>query len=317
MRASLTHVQSRLFAAGLRHPEPLTLLSDGLGQNSAALLYLLYYDPELMERYAPGRFIVMASDTGTEHDETRDQHVPYIKSFCRQAGIQFEHVTPDLGHHGDEWQSLESYYEKGRIGSKSYPKSCSDRLKIQPWYYRLEEILAEDYGVAHGRKRGLYEYVELTGQRIRVLIGFTVDEFDRRVDEKDPNVPVYMKQCIERVFPLAELGMTRSDCQEYIAHKGHPVPYPSLCEFCPFKDEKDLLYMWRFKRDRYLRWVELEQNKFDTWRGHIPPEKNHGVWPGKSLPEVLEKAKIKYGHLSDEELEHHRMTHGHCVKSKF
>jgi hypothetical protein len=32
---------------------------------------------------------------------------------------------------------------------------------------------------------------------------------------------------------------------------------------------------------------------------------------------MLKGAIEKYGHLSDEELEHHRMTHGHGVGSKY
>ena len=171
--------------------------------------------------------------------------------------------------------------------------------------------------MAHGRKRGLYEYVKLTGQKIRVLIGFTVDEVERRVENNQDNIPVFMEKNIERVFPLAELGMTREDCQEYIKSKGHPLPPPSFCEFCPFHDMKGLLYKYRFEKPRYDRWVQLEQNKFDAWAGVVPPEKNHGVWPGKSLPQVLEIAREKYGHLSDGDLIEHRMTHGHCVSTKF
>ena len=85
--------QTRLFSNARRDPEPLTLLSDGLGQNSAALLYLLHYTPELMARYAPGRFIAMASATGSEHADT-NEHTDYLKEFCKAVGIQFEHVTP-------------------------------------------------------------------------------------------------------------------------------------------------------------------------------------------------------------------------------
>lgn len=42
-----------------------------------------------------------------------------------------------------------------------------------------------------------------------------------------------------------------------------------------------------------------------------------GVWGTKTLPEVLETAISKYGHFSDDELNDYKMSHGHCVKSKY
>lgn len=38
---------------------------------------------------------------------------------------------------------------------------------------------------------------------------------------------------------------------------------------------------------------------------------------GRLLPEVLAAALAKYGHLSAEELDAHKMSHGHCVSSRY
>ena len=100
-----------------------------------------------------------------------------------------------------------------------------------------------------------------------------------------------------------------------------PVPYPSLCKFCPYKSAVDVLYMSRRAPADYGRWVELERNKLaaDPERSpHLPPEKYHGVFGQNStLPEVLERAVAEHGHMTDEELEEHRMNHGHAVASKY
>lgn len=315
MSTTQTSTQDRLFSNSIRQPEPLCVLSHGMGQESTALGYMLNEDPDIRRRYAPGRLLTFASATGNEHEET-DEHLEYLKAFYVTVGEHFEHITPDQNHHAGTWQDLESFYAAGdRIGSKSYPRACTWNLKIAPFYKKLEAILSADYGVAHGHKQGLYEYVRLTGQKIRVLIGFTAGEADRRIDPAE-KVPPWMARCVERVYPLHELGMTREDCQDYIRSLGHPDVYPSLCKFCPWKTPFDLHYQYRFSRRDYHRWVELEANKIRKWADELPPEKNHGVFPGKTLPQALEDSAEEFAHMSDEEMHRRRMT-GHGVKSRY
>ena len=203
----------RLFVPdGLRDPEPLTVLSHGKGQQSTALGYMLHYEPWVRERFAPGRLLTISADTGSEHKETRE-HVRYLEAFYASVGEHWEHVTADQGYHTEQWRSLEHFYSSGerrRIGSKSFKRSCTWQLKLSPFYKRLEALLAEDYGVACGRKRGLYEYVAMTGRPIRVLLGISVEEAERRIDPDDKVRP-FIRNCVERVYPLDELGMTRAD----------------------------------------------------------------------------------------------------------
>ncbi len=167
----MTAIAQRLFAPnGLCEPEHLTVVSHGKGQQSTALGYMLHYEAEVRDRYAPGRLLTLSSDTGNEHQETK-RHLRYLQAFYASVGEHFEHITADGGHHTPNWRYLEHFYSSGnRIGSKSFPRSCTWQLKIAPFYKRLEQILARDYGVAEGSKRGLYEYVAMTGRPIRVLI---------------------------------------------------------------------------------------------------------------------------------------------------
>lgn len=169
--------------------------------------------------------------------------------------------------------------------------------------------------MALGRKKGLYEYVAMTGRRIRVLIGFSAEEAERRFDP-DEKVKPFIRNCIERVYALDELGMTREDCQDYIRSKGHPLPPPSLCKFCPFKTPFDVYYQSVFEPDDYDRWVEMEADKLFDWKDDLPPEKNHGVFAGKTLPEVLSETEDEFGGMSAAQMHERRMS-GHGVASRY
>jgi 3'-phosphoadenosine 5'-phosphosulfate sulfotransferase (PAPS reductase)/FAD synthetase len=62
-----------------------------------------------------------------------------------------------------------------------------------------------------------------------VAIGISVDEVERAKPGVDPRNPLQ-----NRVYPLLDLGMHRSDCESLIAGAGLPVPPKSSCYFCPY-----------------------------------------------------------------------------------
>ena len=124
-----------------------------------------------------------------------------------------------------------------------------------------------------------------------------------------------MRASIQREYPLIDIGYDRKACQDYSKEMGHPVPLPSNCRICPFMNEAELLWLYRFYPEEYEEWVELEQNKIQK---HLEVgEKNFGVWGRKLLPEVLTIAQQKYGHWSDEQLQEYKMSHGHNLMTKY
>lgn len=290
----------------------LTVLSFGGGQDSTALLHLYINDETFRRTYAPGRFVVVMSDTGDEHPETL-QHVENVKELCRQAGIEFHHLTPDLGYHSGTWTGLiEHYRATTTIGSKAYPKTCTDRLKLKPIYLWLEAWLGQNYGTPVGKKKGFYAFTKQHGP-IHVLLGIAEGEDHRVGGGEDPQR--WMRENILKRYPLRDLGLDRQGCQDLIAKYNQPVPPPSNCMRCMFMSEIELLYLYRFHQDKYQEWVELEAAKLAKWKDKGPM--NFGVWGRKTLPEVLAKAQEKYGHLTDAQLREYKMSHGHCVKSKW
>lgn len=220
-----------LFAYQGNHPK-LTCLSFGAGHDSTALLYKYIYDDSFREQYAPNDFLVIMSDTGNEFDETYE-HVEYVKKKCTEHSIEFVFLTNDMGYHTGDWQSLQHFYKaKSAIGSKAYPKICSQRLKIDPIYRYLEDHVGKRYGVKTGRKRGLKQFARESG-KIRMMIGIAKSE-ERRMTNASENKYQWYRESIQHSYPLTELGMDRAACIKYISSVGEKVPLPSNCKMCPF-----------------------------------------------------------------------------------
>lgn len=305
----------------------LTVLSFGAGQDSTALLYKYINDPSFRAKYAPNDFLVVQSDTGDEFDETYE-HVKYIKQKCLEHGIEFVFLTNDLGYHTGDWQTLQGFYKaKSAIGSKAYPKICSQRLKIDPIYRFLEDYVGNKYGVKTGNKKGLRQFAKESG-KIRMIIGIAKNEEKRTSDAAD-NKARWYRESIEHSYPLIDLGMGRSECQQYIKSVGEAVPLPSNCKMCPFLSTAELEYLRRFEPQALEQWVGHEKRKLDKW-SHLEKietvtksgktkieNKNFGVWGKVYLPAMIQKVKDEFADWSDERVRDYRMSHGHCVSTSF
>lgn len=291
----------------------LTILSFGGGQDSTALLYKYAFDPEFRRRYAPKDFLVVMAATLDEHPET-NSHVEAVKQFCVEQAIEFVHITPDMGYHGGKWQGYRQFLNAtSTCGSKAFRKTCTDNLKIKPIYRFLENWIGASYGVEVGRKQGFYNFAERYG-KVRMLIGIAKGEESRCGEALEK----WQRETVERVYPLIDLGMDRQACQDYIASCNKPVPPPSNCMLCPFMSEIELLWLFLNYTADFNAWVILEQNKIDRFRREgLPDDKNLGVWGRKLLPQKLAEAQARYGHMSHAQINEYKMSHGHCVKSKY
>lgn len=286
----------------------------GGGQDSVAILYMAAWRPGFREKYVGNDdFLTVMSDTGNEHQETYDYVRTHVADVCQVAKAEWHFLTPDLGFHATNWESLQGYFTHYRaIASKAYPKSCTDKLKLVPIYRFLEQYVGKKYGFKIGRKRALYEYRERFG-KIRVMIGITAEEAGRRIGDRSGE-PKWSQECIDKIYPLVDLGMTRANCQEVIRSFGRPVPLPSNCMMCPFVSPVELLWLWTFRRDEYEKWVAFEADKLERCKDL--GDKNYGVNGLKTLPQVLEEAKVKYAGWTEAQLWEYKMSHGHGVCSK-
>lgn len=295
----------------------LTILSMGAGQDSTTLLYKYIYDLNFRAAYAPDDFIVVMSDTGDEHKETYE-HVKEMQALCKVHGIEFHFITKDFGYHGS-WGDLRSFYNRTMtVGSKCFRKTCTDNLKLKPIHRYVETYLTARYDLsAHcayptGRKRAFKEFVAKHG-RITMMVGIAAGEEKRVIDSTKRSK--WHQASINIIYPLIDMGLDRAGCQEYIKSVGHKVPVPSNCVLCPFMNDIELLYMHRFLNDDLNDWIRIEANKIKRYEDRDGA--NLGVWGKVLLPEKIKQVIEKYGYMTDAELKEYKMSHGHCVNSKY
>lgn len=292
-----------------------TVLSFGAGQDSTYILYRMFNDKRFYDQYVGDKeLLVVISDTGNEHGETY-KHLSYVKKMCHHKGVPLVHLTPDMGYHNPGWQGLKEFYRRtNTVGSKAFPKTCTDKLKVQVIYKYLENWIGNKYGVDTGRKKGFYQYTELVDNKLDVMIGIGADE-TTRVGKID-SVPKWMQLNVNRLYPMVEHGADRKEAQRYIKSTGNPVPIPSNCMICPFLSKQELLWLAKNKPYEFDEWVSIEQNKLDA-NAH-KEKSNLTVWGNhKTLPVILAEAKKEFKHMSDDDLHEYKMSHGHCVKSKY
>ena len=290
----------------------LTILSFGAGQDSTAILYSVIYSPEFRRKHVKGTFHVIFSDTGDEHPETYD-HLAEVQQLCLDHKIGFTWIEPEMGYHSNSWNSLRDHYRKYNVVMMvSGRKSCTDQLKIRPIYKFINESISEWNGVDPFRKKALIDYAETYG-KVRVLLGIAKGE-EKRVQKSGGKEPKWQQRSVTKHYPLIEEGWDRQACQEVISSYGHEVPLPSNCMLCPFMSGQELLWLYRTYPGDFWEWVDLEKNKVIANLGR---EKNHGALGEAYLEDQLAKANEKYGHMSTEELNEYKMSHGHCVMSKY
>ena len=318
---------------------PFSLLSYGGGQDSVAILHLYFNDREFRKKYAPNRLLVVLGATLNEHPET-DEHVKTIKELCAKRGVEFIHVTPDYGFHSGAWSGglLAQWSAHNTIGSAAYPKSCTVALKTAPVWSAVEMVIERDFGFpAKSNKRGLRAYAEKYG-KIPCIIGIAKGEesrmaqkavdpmmlpFDKKDGVKGPKkdpTPKWMLECVERIYPLVDIGFDRAAAQRYIASVGEVVPPPSNCMACPYKSREEVLWTQRKYPEFFAKWVALEAAKLKHWAGKVDdagkPVPNYGVKGKQTLVEFHKEAVERHGHMTMQELDTYIFSHGHCVASK-
>jgi hypothetical protein len=260
----------------------------------------------------PDKLLVLMSDTGDEHDHTYEHIDEVVRPLCAKHNIFFDLITNDMGFHSQAWLSLNHQYEKNNtIGSAAYPQSCTGNLKVNVIDRYVSAWLSTIMNVKDYRKNPIKSWAAQNG-KIKLILGFAADE-DRGNSKHDP---VWKKESMERVYPLKDWGWSRHDCQEYIREREFDVPYPSNCLKCFYMSDLELIWLHRNYPHVFDRWVKQERAKLDRFGGEVHA-KNLGVFGKQTLREKLNKAMAKHPEITDDELNKHKMSHGHCVKSKY
>ena len=94
--------------------------------------------------------------------------------------------------------------------------------------------------------------------RLPLGVGISVDESHRMRTDDPERDPYLIKE-----YPLIDLMLTRSMCQDIILKEGLPLAPKSSCWFCPYK--------------RKSEWAELRSKKPELWEKAIQLEQNINI----------------------------------------
>ena len=290
----------------------ITFLSNGAGQDTTYLIHRFCTDPEFKAKHVKGELIVVGSDTGDEHDHTYE-NVVYLRKICREAGIKFYWLTPEMGFHSNAWQSLfGQFYRNNNIGSAAFSQTCTDNLKIQVVNRFTEWYLCKYYGYEMGGKKAFYRFYEDHGS-IRLILGFAAKE-ESRTSKGNEADPVWKKLTVERYYPLILDDVDRQGAIDHNEANIEHTVWPSNCMRCFYMTDPEVVWLNRFYPDKFLEWVARENAKLTKYDHK---EVNLGVFGKLTLEQKLEKALLKYGHWTDGQLNEYKYSHGHCIKSKY
>jgi hypothetical protein len=293
----------------------MTILSNGGGQDTTYLIWRFAIDPDFRKRHVVEPLLIIGADTGAEHPHTY-ANVKAMEAFCKDHGMYYVWVTPDLGFHPRSWQSLTGQYKRNNsIGSAAFRQTCTDNLKVKVVDNYVESylklILFDENPPP--RKKAYYEYTRRYGQKIRLILGFAAKE-ESRTRQGNKHDAKWKKDNVERHYPLIIEGIDR---QAAIDFNEQHIPWkvwPSNCMICFYSSDQEILWLYRFYPEVFADWVAMEQAKINKYAGK---EKNFGVYGKITLQQKLEKAQKLYGHMTDEELNEYKFSHGHCIKSSY
>lgn len=116
-----------------------------------------------------------------------------------------------------------------------------------------------------------------------VLIGISVDEIERAGRGKNEKYE-------NRRYPLLDLGLTRSHCEQVIRDAGLPVPPKSACYFCPFHRPQTWREMRRDEPELFQKSQELE-DLLNSRRAHIGKAPVYLTGKGKRLSDAITEAQ--------------------------
>lgn len=95
-------------------------------------------------------------------------------------------------------------------------------------------------------------------QGVSQWIGISTDEA-QRMRESDVGY-------IVNRYPLIELGMSRTDCKQWLIDHGHNVPPKSSCVFCPFHNDKFWNDMKNEQPQEFARAIAYERRLHEMHR---------------------------------------------------
>lgn len=236
-----------------KRSEPtLRLLSLGAGVQSTTLALLA------VEGALPGLDGAIFADTGWEPAGVYRQ-LDRIAAVLVAAGIPLHRVSQgnlreDAINPAHRFASV-PYFVRNPDGSSGMGRrQCTAEYKLTPISRKVRELL--------GAKAP--EFRRVPKDRVaEQWIGFSTDEVGR---VSDKHGTLYER----KRYPLLELGMSRKDCEHFLARRGWGDTAKSACIGCPFHGNR--------------QWRELRDNRPDEWADAVEFDRQIRKGGARGLP---------------------------------
>ncbi len=211
----------------------LTTLSLGCGLQSSTIAEMI------VEGKLPRVDVALFADTGDEPDYVYVQR-DYLKERLASVDIPLVTVLEDsiidvIYRAKGRFASIPAYTlidgKKGKLR-----RQCTREYKITPIERYIRQWLLKR-GHAKKTKAGKI-YVTKSKTKVITHIGFTTSEALRMKPSR-----LGWQQF---GWPLIDLGMSNSDCINWLKKHGLPVPQKSSCRICPFHKKS----YWKEMRDK-------------------------------------------------------------------
>mgnify|MGYP001561461244 CR=1 FL=1 len=256
----------------------LTILNCGLGRDSITMCCLLIEDNLIAggEKIQPENLnTVVFSDTGAEWPHTYAL-IPRIKKLVEDAGVPFvilqkppiaawkadnrpkgDRTAPEwtkktgnpfdlakLGVYHRRGPILQDYMKKGTICTIS-SSACTFNFKILPIRRFLSDLCVTNFGEDNrswslGVRKG-------ARRPHRILIGIAADEQSRAVHSAGPKYETAL-------YPLLEMGITKSDEAAILARHGLDHIRKSGCSHCPYQP---ISWFWVLRELHPSLWAHI------------------------------------------------------------
>ena len=215
----------------------------GGGVQSTAMVVLAATRNKDFERAMQGRTIY-ALFCNVGNDSEHPASLEYVRTIAQPWAVEHNFNVIELqplkrslwSHimdHDDPATTREPIPVRGENGAP-LSRSCT-----ADWKIKRAGVWFKDQGCGVDKPKA------------NVAIGISVDEIERAGRGRD-------EKWERRVYPLLDMGLTRSDCEQVIRDAGLPVPPKSSCFFCPFHSRMKWAEMRRDEPELFAKSQLLE-----------------------------------------------------------
>lgn len=147
--------------------------------------------------------------------------------LCEVCPFPILNVTKDSltdNMFSDGFSQIPAFFDRSKKRLTKGKRQCTTKWKILPMY------------------KAVREFTDTVGKHLPegftvIWLGISTDEASRMKDSRE--------KWIHNRYPLIELGMSRTDCEEWLQRNAYPIPKRSACVFCPLQTQAE----WKEKRD--------------------------------------------------------------------